>query len=392
MNSANKSVVWLITYNFGAVKAGPVIRFMRYVPHFREKGYELFFITRLREGESERMEDENGVKSVHISCSSPVELCEKSLNLALTAENPPSALVFFSISYKNYWHLRRAVRKGLKCIYVSTMQLDLLNHAGKNRSWLRRRVLTLVLRKLYGLMNTIVSSTAELQKDFSRLGVPEKKLKVIYNGVDVDRFSPVTVFQKREYRKQLDLPLDSKIFIYVGLFVDRKGVSDLVNTFALCQERTQENVKLLMVGNEMSMDENSEEFKNKWPDIKQNALNKGWLITHPFSRSIDIYYKAADAFVFMSKLEGMPNVILESMACGLPVFTTHFKGFGDAYGEENSNYIKLNREIETDTKVILAAINNPLETAKIGSSGRVWALSEFSLSKSISEYCQILDN
>lgn len=390
MTEPKAKSIFIIAYNYGAVKAGPVIRFMRYTPLFEAKGYKILFITRLREGEAERMQDENGINSLHISCSSPVELCERAIDFALKSKDKPSALLFLSLSYKNYRQIRRAVKGGLKCIYVSTMQLKILDKSVNKRLSIKHMVLLLVLRRLYNLMNTIVSSTQELQHDFRRMGISERKLPVIYNGVNTDRFAPAaSIHEKVRLRNDLALPQDCKIILYVGLFVDRKGVIDLVETFSYCQKRIDERIYLLMVGHEMDMDENSIAFRKQWPELKQRGIDEGWLLVHPFTRNIDLYYKAADAFIFMSKLEGMPNVILESMSCGLPIFTTKFKGFSKDYGNSDEHYVELVRDVEVDGEKILELVRDNDGAKRQGRNARELAVRKFALSQSIDAFCKI---
>ena len=59
----------------------------------------------------------------------------------------------------------------------------------------------------------------------SRFGLPEKKLKVIYNGVDGKRFHPDLRAQWRKpLREQLGIPEDAFVYLLVGSGFERKGV------------------------------------------------------------------------------------------------------------------------------------------------------------------------
>jgi len=391
MTITERPEIWIVTYNFGSVKAGPVIRFMRYARLFEQQGYRVTFFTKRREGDREEMMNEKGIKSYHFECDSYVDLTQKTLYLATSGKNKPLALLFFSLGFQNYLDFYNARRRGVRLMYVCTMRLNLEKNGTNQRSWLRRQILSFVLKKLYSLMDAIISSTSELKKDFIGLSIPQSKLKVISNGVDTIKFSPATSSEKVQLRANFGLPQDKIIFLYVGLFVERKGVNDLIKTFKILREQRQDFM-LLMVGHEMEIDENSEEFINSWPLLKEQAKENEWLLTHPFSNNIEKYYKAVNAFIFMSQLEGMPNVILESMACGLPVITTRFKGFSNDYGTEGEQYIVLTREHEVDANILTNIMDNPDLIAKLSFAARDKAVDDFSITSSINAYSKLFQS
>ena len=382
--------IWIITYNYGQVKAGPVIRFIRYAPFFKEKGYELIFITKQREGDKRVQLNETGLQSIHLECKSHVDFTKKVSLLIqnLSRDELPTSLVFFSVRYQNYFDFRRIQRRNIKLIYVSTMRLHLKENSIVDR--LRNILLLFVLNRVYSLMDSIVSSTSELKEDFIDLRIDREKLFVIPNGVDTKKFRPESYHSNKvELRSSLELPVKDIIFLYVGLFVERKGVLDLIEIMERVHKE-KPNVKLLMVGHEMEMDENSPKFLKDWEEAKSKAIDKDWLIVHPFSQQVQYYYSASDAFIFLSKLEGMPNVILESMSSGLPLFTRAFNGFSKDYGESNYEYVLIGEDKTSDVKKILEFLDNKQEFAELGKRARIHTLKHFSLRDSIEAYINIL--
>jgi len=219
MDKNGKKLIWLITYNFGSVKAGPVIRFMRYAPLLLERGVEILFVTKLREGESEYNKDNHGISSLHIPCDSIISLTKKAIQRALGGPFKPDSLIFFTLSYRNYFDLYKAKLSGIKLFYVSTMRLN-TNYVNeiKKRTLIKRVILLVVFNRLYSLMTAIVSSTSELKQDLLALRIAEDKLKVICNGVNVSKFSPVVSYQQNLLRERKNLPKDKYVFLYVGLF------------------------------------------------------------------------------------------------------------------------------------------------------------------------------
>lgn len=132
---------------------------------------------------------------------------------------------------------------------------------------------------------------------------PYMNFKYVDNGVDTGKFYPIT--DKSNLRNKLILPLDKKIFIWVGAFIDRKSPITLVKAI---QKLNQNNTFFIFCGGG-DLQQNSE---------KELLNNKNILFTGKID-NIDEYLKAADYYISTSFSEGLPNSVLEAMACGLPV-------------------------------------------------------------------------
>lgn len=387
-NGKSEKQIWVITYNYGTVKAGPVIRFMRYAALFKERGYELIFVTKKRDGDQEIMLT-GGVKSIHLPCTSSSDHVKKAIELSIKANLKPVCLIFFSVRIENFLDFNKARKSGLKLLYVSTMRLDLNIEHAKKRSWLKRKLLEFALKTVYNQMDKIISSTTALQQDFVDLGIDEKKLKVIYNGVNVHKFAPIGLDEKIALRRELNIPEQDIVFLYVGLFVYRKGILDLIKTFNALNTQG-ENFKLLLVGQDAQINENPPTFDQEWSDLKTRGLNEGWLLIHPFTEQIHKYYNAVDSFVFMSKLEGMPNVLVEAMSTGLLVLTCRFDGFSDDYGISGEHFLALYRDISKDGNLISKVLKDARIRTKVGHNARKWAEDNFAVTNSINDYIDVI--
>jgi glycosyltransferase involved in cell wall biosynthesis len=128
--------------------------------------------------------------------------------------------------------------------------------------------------------------------------------------VDLDRFAP----RDRESIRA-KLALDGTVWLAVGNLVELKGVHVTLAALA-----TLPDVTLLVVG------QGPEEAR-----LRQLVGRLGitarvrFLGTMPHERLYE-YYNAADALMLASSREGMPNVVLESLACGTPVVAAPFDG------------------------------------------------------------------
>lgn len=133
-----------------------------------------------------------------------------------------------------------------------------------------------------------------------------KEFSFIRNGVDVQESALVSAAEKPEIRKELGIGREDFVFIYSGLFIDRKNQEFLVRTFADTFPET--NVKLVLLGDGPNFDE----IRNAY-GFYRNVMFPGNVL------DVVRYLKASDVYVSVSKSEGMPNGVLEAMAFGLPV-------------------------------------------------------------------------
>jgi glycosyltransferase involved in cell wall biosynthesis len=133
-------------------------------------------------------------------------------------------------------------------------------------------------------------------------GFQSKKIVVIPNGVDADRFKPA--------RPQAG---PRKRIVYAGHLTATKGVDVLIDAFFLLK-REQADLVLDMFGSGPLRD-----------SLRDKAVSLGLAGDVIFHGSVpDIEHRLSSACVFVqpSLVEGMSNVILEAMAAGLPVVAT----------------------------------------------------------------------
>ncbi len=141
-------------------------------------------------------------------------------------------------------------------------------------------------------------------------GISSADIEVIYNGVDVDRFSPQNKKKyKSEIREKHGLKDDDFVVLFVGSGFERKGVKYLIQA----AESVSGQISLMIVG------------KGPESEFKKISARQKIIYCGP-QKDIDKYYAAADMFVFPTMYEPFGNVHLEALASGLPVITTKNSG------------------------------------------------------------------
>lgn len=189
----------------------------------------------------------------------------------------------------------------------------------------------------------IIAVCKALKDVLIELHVPEKKITVLRNGVDLLMFRPP--HNRDEIRAKLSL--DRTTLLSVGYLIPRKGHDLIIEALKELPEC------FLLIAGSGPMGKN---LRNKAKSIGvENRVR--FLGQVPHENLADIY-GAADIFVLASDREGWPNVLLESMACGTPVLATKAWGTPEVVASAEAGILIDNR----DAKSIADAVRRLLST------------------------------
>jgi glycosyltransferase involved in cell wall biosynthesis len=157
----------------------------------------------------------------------------------------------------------------------------------------------------------IIAVSQALKEATMRLGVPQDKITVIPNGVRASRFFP---YSRREARRRLGLSDDRNIVLSVGGLTSIKGFDSLIEAAKmLVEEYHEEKLSLIVVGEGKLRGQLERMVRSL------NLESHVQLVGSVPHGELYLWYNAANVFCLASKREGWPNVILEALACGIPV-------------------------------------------------------------------------
>ncbi len=158
-------------------------------------------------------------------------------------------------------------------------------------------------------LRAVICISELVRNDIRRFyGVPEEKLHVIYNGIDLARYHPRLASEYRDaYRQSQGIPDAAPLFVYVGSGFERKGVGPLLNALAAAKAKDS---YLLIVG----ADKDLARYRHQ---AEQLGLGRRVIFTGGI-KDVRPCYAAADAFVLPTLYEPLSNAALEALACGLP--------------------------------------------------------------------------
>ena len=158
------------------------------------------------------------------------------------------------------------------------------------------------------------------------LGVPADKVEVIYNALD-ERLALVPTAEDVDRVRQR-FQLTSPFILYAGNIKPHKNVDRLIEAFSIMRRRGIEDVKLLIIGDEISKYPNLRRLVHRF-QLHQHVRFLGFVP----DATLAVLYRLASVFVFPSLYEGFGLPPLEAMASGTPVVTSNISSLPEVVGD-----------------------------------------------------------
>lgn len=212
----------------------------------------------------------------------------------------------------------------------------------------------------------VITRSKSLAILLGEAGADRTKLTPITNGIDTTVFKTV---DRVLARKLVEVPQDARVLLYVGNFLPVKNPLMLVKAFEkLCARPENSNVHLVVVG------------KGPLQAEVQAAAAKAGLadrlhLTGPLpSAKVAEWMQAADVFCMTSRNEGLPNVILEAQACGLPVVATAVGSIPELVDEPWKGGLARSEDIDGWVAEASRVLSEPMDKLRIATLGatRTW--------------------
>jgi len=175
-------------------------------------------------------------------------------------------------------------------------------------SWLRKKIVLLIERASLHCADKIQVLSNSLKEEFEQRINNPSKIVVIPQGVNTDLFP----------YKERNIPIDPLKVLYVGRISMEKGIADLIEAVGNLESKLISNIKITLIGE--CLDKTKEQLQRKISqlDIDDIVEWKGYIIQDELKN----YYHSYSLLILPSRTEGLPNVILEGMASGIPCLGT----------------------------------------------------------------------
>ena len=183
------------------------------------------------------------------------------------------------------------------------------------------RVSTWMERTAYENADGVIAVSRSMQDDVQELyGVPREKVRVIFNGVDVEKYKPTF---NREVLARYGIDPERPYILFVGRITHQKGIMHLLRAAA----HLEDGVQVVLCATDPDTKELGREMAQRLEELKaRNGLTIIWVSRFvPVDDIIPLYSHAA-IFVCPSIYEPFGIINLEAMACGTPVVATAVGG------------------------------------------------------------------
>lgn len=174
----------------------------------------------------------------------------------------------------------------------------------------------MIRKRIFFNIDRLIVPTEE-NKNFLKELYGIDKIDVIPGKpIDFDVFKSV---DKMFSRNQLSLAQDKRYIIFVGRLDEQKGLAYLLEAFSMVRYRHKDIVLLLVWEGPL---------KERWVELAKHFNIQEYVkfVGYVDNERLPFYYNASDMLVLASLSEGLPSVLIEAMACGLPVIGTSIEG------------------------------------------------------------------
>jgi len=228
--------------------------------------------------------------------------------LPLVKAHPPDIVVSYWAHPDGYVGLRLARQIGKPCAVVigGSDVLILCKQSARRRCILR----------VLNAVDMVIVVSQDLKRAVEQLGIDPAKVHVSWRGVNSEMFCPG---DRRAARRRLGLPEDRPLVLFVGNMVPVKNVETLIAAAAILRTRGMD-FRLLLVGRGRL--ENAMRRKCRALGLEEHVRFIG-PVPHD---NLPDWYRAANLTVLPSWSEGIPNVLLESMATRVPFVASNVGG------------------------------------------------------------------
>lgn len=206
-----------------------------------------------------------------------------------------------------------------------------------------------------------------------------KNIYQVYNGIDPQHFLPGN---KSAIRQKLKIAADAPVIIFMSHFLTRnnpwKGGNDLMEILSRINKKATRKITLLMLGEGTHQD--LANFTNL------NIIYTGYLHGDAAIRE---RLQAADLFIYPTRADNLPNVLVESIACGTPGITFNIGGNAEIVRHDFNGIIIKPFDFDAFASEALALLNDEQKLSQFSANCLQVTQENFLLNKMVNEYYSI---
>lgn len=228
----------------------------------------------------------------------------------------------------------------------------------------------ILIEKLTALITTffIAVSRANIEKG-TRLGIFKSgNVALIRSGIDISSFHGSKP-AGQAFRRNMGIPLEAPLVGMIGCFKPQKAPVDFVRVCVKVRQKVRD-ARFILAGDGILRERVEREIKAG--GLEDCFFLAGW------RRDMPDFFSALDLFVLTSLWEGLPRVIPEALASGVPVVATDVDGAADIITDGINGFLVPPRDIDSFAQRIIFLLEHPEEADKMSKRGKQ-GLEEFDI-------------
>jgi glycosyltransferase involved in cell wall biosynthesis len=346
----------VMTNRFGDVGTHPQLT--RVALHLKAAGHDVRAISLAPPGSIAQMFSEAGIATDVIDMAwrgSLIPLVAR-LSTRFRRWHPDVVIAFL---YEAIIPARLAARLGGAPVVISSIRNEYFGPGYRE----------LLLRATERLSAVTVVNSRRVAESFVRRGVASRgHLAVVHNGVDTALFHPAPEMRE-DVRVSLGVSDDEFLWLTIGRLTAQKNYPCLLQALSRVVA-SRPRTRLLVVGRGS--------LHSELPDLARRLGLTNDVSFLGYRANVPSLLAAADAFILASRYEGLPNVVMEALAAGVPVVGTAVGGMDELVGEGVSGYLVPPSSPETMTLAMRRMMDASKEDRReMGMRGRAMMQSHF---------------
>ncbi len=243
--------------------------------------------------------------------------------------------------------------------------------------WLDRLLLP---EKMHAADFVVTCTGANKEHLVETYSTPEKKIHVIYHGVNIEQFVP----------RNSNKPAAPLRLLAIGRLVEQKGLEYLLHACALLKQQNRD-FQCEILGDGPLADSLMQLSK------ELNLEDSVHFLGRVLQEDIVRYYQDADIFVLPcvpasnNDRDGIPNTLMEAMACGIPVVSTTFSGIPELVIEQENGLLVPPKNPEALAEALKKLIDNPDVRLQMGENARQHVEKSFSATDAATSIARLLN-
>jgi glycosyltransferase involved in cell wall biosynthesis len=235
-------------------------------------------------------------------------------------------------------------------------------------------------RRLHTKMDAAIGNSRAVVRQLIDEAIPEAKVRLIYNGIDVSRALP----DRAKARRALGIAEDTLLGVVIANLIHYKGHRELVSSLSYVERELPSKWRILVAGRDHDMRSELE------------ALAKTLGVSHGICflgqrSNIPALLSAADFGLLTSRQEGFSNVILEGMAAGRAMVVTDVGGNAEAVIHDETGFVVPPRSPKAIGDAIVTLARDPELRKRLGTAARKRVEAECSIDKCVKAHVDLYE-